>query len=97
MTVKGVKLKSESFFSISYGVLELLEENPKGGPIPPPPGPDRVNALSSVITENFNRFCLLEEVGKGGLYLYSFLSFTVKTELTEKKLRQLYENFKANL
>ena len=23
MTVKGVKLKSESFFSISYGVLEL--------------------------------------------------------------------------
>ena len=87
MTVKGVKLKSESFFSISYGVLELLEENPKGGGrFRPPPGPDRVNALSSVITENFNRFCLLEEVGKGGLYLYSFLSFTVKTELTEKKL-----------
>ena len=31
MTVKGVKLKSESFFSISYGVLELWRKNPKGG------------------------------------------------------------------
>ena len=29
MTVKGVKLKSESFFSISYGVLELWRKNPK--------------------------------------------------------------------
>ena len=30
MTVKGVKLKSESFFTISYGVLELLSKTPKG-------------------------------------------------------------------
>ena len=39
MTVKGVKLKSESFFSISYGVLEIWRENPRGGgripPLPP--------------------------------------------------------------
>ena len=31
MTIKGVKLKSESFFSISYGVLELWRKNPNGG------------------------------------------------------------------
>ena len=31
MTIKGVKLKSESFFLISYGLLELWLKNPKGG------------------------------------------------------------------
>ena len=31
MTVKGVKLKSESFFSISYGIFGVMEENPKKG------------------------------------------------------------------
>ena len=30
MTVKGVKLKSESFFSISPGVLELWRKNLRG-------------------------------------------------------------------
>ena len=35
MTVKGLKLKSESFFSISHGVLELWRET-LGGRIPPP-------------------------------------------------------------
>ena len=30
MSVKGVKLKSESFFSISPGVLELWRKNLKG-------------------------------------------------------------------
>ena len=35
-TVKGVKLKSESFFSISYGVLELWRKNAKGGGFRPP-------------------------------------------------------------
>ena len=43
MSVKGVKLKSESFFSISPGVLELWRKT-LGGRIPPPPGPDRVKA-----------------------------------------------------
>ena len=31
MTFKGVKLKSEIFFSIFYGVLELWRKNPGGG------------------------------------------------------------------
>ena len=42
VTVKGVKLKSESFFSISPGVLELPRGG--GGGIRPP-GMDRVNLL----------------------------------------------------
>ena len=45
MTVKGVKLKSESFFLISPGVLELWRKNLRGAdspPPPPPPGMDRV-------------------------------------------------------
>ena len=41
MSIKGVKLKSESFFSISPGVLELLRKNLRGGGFRPP-GPDRV-------------------------------------------------------
>ena len=36
MTVKGVKSKSESFFSISHGVLELWRKNLGGGFRPPP-------------------------------------------------------------
>ena len=43
MSIKGVKLKSESFFSISLGVLELWRKNVRGGRFRPPPGPDRVN------------------------------------------------------
>ena len=39
MTVKSVKLKSESFFLISPGVLELWRKNLKGGGFP---GMDRV-------------------------------------------------------
>ena len=43
MSVKGLKLKSESYFLISPGVLELWRENLRGGGFrPPPPGPDRV-------------------------------------------------------
>ena len=41
MSIKGVKLKSESFFSISAGVLELWRKNLRGADSAPP-GPDRV-------------------------------------------------------
>ena len=41
MSTKGVKLKSESFFSISPGVLELWRKT-LGGADSAPPGPDRV-------------------------------------------------------
>ena len=40
MTVKGVKLKSESLFSISCGILELRRKNLRVCP----PSPDRVKA-----------------------------------------------------
>ena len=46
MTIKGVKLKSESFISISHGVLELWEKT-LGGGICPPPGPDGVKESTS--------------------------------------------------
>ena len=43
MSIKGVKLKSESFFSISPGVLELWRKSlGGGGGFRPPTGPDRV-------------------------------------------------------
>ena len=37
MTVKDVKLKSESFFPISHGVLELQRKNLRGADSAPPP------------------------------------------------------------
>ena len=46
MSIKGVKLKSESFFSISPGVLELWRENLRGQ-ILPPPSPDRVKGRNN--------------------------------------------------
>ena len=48
MTVKGVKSKKESFFSISRGVMELWRKNLKkeGRIPPPPPGLDRVKEYS---------------------------------------------------
>ena len=42
MTVKGVKLKSESFFLISPGVLELRRKNLRGDGFRPRPRIDRV-------------------------------------------------------
>ena len=51
MSVKGVKLKSESFFSISPGVFELWRKNLRGGGGSPPPGPDRVKAR--IVSEHF--------------------------------------------
>ena len=44
MSFKGVMLKSESYFSISSGVLELWRKT-LGGRNPPPPGPDRVKGV----------------------------------------------------
>ena len=44
MSVKGVKLKSESYFLLSPGVLELWRKNLRGGRFRPP-GPDRVNHI----------------------------------------------------
>ena len=43
MSIKGLKSKLESFFSISPGVLE---KNLRGGGFRPPPGPDRVKVRS---------------------------------------------------
>ena len=37
MSLKGVKLKSESYFLISPGVLELWRENLREGGFRPPP------------------------------------------------------------
>ena len=56
MSDKGVKLKSESYFSISPGVLELWRKNFRGGAIRPPPGPDRVkrNSNSALSAHAYN-------------------------------------------
>ena len=48
MSIKGVNLKSESFFSISPGVLELWRKNLRGGGFRPP-GPDRVKNLPRTV------------------------------------------------
>ena len=53
MSIKGVKLKSESFFSISPGVLELWRKNLRGADSAPPPGPDRVKEQFLRVWENF--------------------------------------------
>ena len=48
MSIKGVKLKSESFLSISPGVSELWRKNLRGGGgavSAPLPGPDRVKQV----------------------------------------------------
>ena len=59
MSVKGVKLKSESFFSISPGVLELWRKNRRGG-FRPLPDPDGVKGLgfSFQVTLNNENFDL---------------------------------------
>ena len=51
MTVKGVKLKQESFFSISYGVLELWRKTVRGRISSPSPCPDKVK-INQGKTEN---------------------------------------------
>ena len=37
MCLKAVKLKWQTFISLSYGALELMRKNPKGEGISPPP------------------------------------------------------------
>ena len=46
MTVKGVKLKSESFFLISPVVLELRRKNFRGADWIPPPPPRHLIGLN---------------------------------------------------
>ena len=58
MSIKGVKLKSESFFSISPGVLELWRKNLRGGADSATPGPDRVKVLIKELYNLFNFFCV---------------------------------------
>ena len=53
MSVKGVKLKSESYFLLSPGVLELWRKTLGGGGRIPPPGPDRVKVYSWKSAENW--------------------------------------------
>ena len=60
MSIKGVKLKSEIFFSISPGVLELWRKNLRGGGFhPPPPGPDRVKQVKVIAMHNNSGIALL--------------------------------------
>ena len=55
MTVKGVRLKSESFFAISHGILELWRKT-LGGGFSPPCG-NRVNKSDGESdTKNFTFF-----------------------------------------
>ena len=67
MSIKGVKLKSESFFSISPGVLELWKKNLRGGGFRPPPGPDRVKENCGKYNERTSNMLYLS------VYLYYHL------------------------
>ena len=55
MTVKGVKVKSESFFPISCGVLELRRKNLRGGG-------DRAKILSTTIIWPITQYRYITEV-----------------------------------
>ena len=63
MSIKGVKLKSESFFSISPGVLELWRKNLRGADSAPP-GPDRVN-IDHVIVKSSEYIYSIHVSSKG--------------------------------
>ena len=78
ISIKGVKLKSESFFSISPGVLELWRKNLRGGRFHPP-GPDRVKRW---VTKD-----VLPTIRKTGRYDYcidhkynNMLTFKIESE-----------------
>ena len=70
MTVNTVKSKSESFFSISRGVLELWRKNRRGGGFRPPPALIGLNEVSVYVWELTRGISSLKElasVGKGFL------------------------------
>ena len=70
MTVNSVKSKSESFFSISRGVLELWRKNLIRRIRPPPPALIGLNEVSVYIWELTRGISSLKElagVGKGFL------------------------------
>ena len=78
MTVKGVKLKSESFFLISPGVLELWRKNLRGAESPPL-CMDRVNdSFQILIFQNF--FNLL---GVTGPKWFDFMSKVPQVPFTK--------------
>ena len=57
MTVEGVKSKSESFFSISHGVLELWRKNLRGGGFRP--GSERVKLQSESLLKDIGHELLI--------------------------------------
>ena len=61
------KLKTESFFSISNGVLELWRKNFGGGGADPSHGNDRVKTQSSVRVVNHQRLCHSDNPSKHGV------------------------------
>ena len=66
MTVKGVKSKSESFFSISPGGLELWRKNLWGGGRNlPPPHMDRVKLYTKYLILLFYLYRALKSSKKG--------------------------------
>ena len=52
MSIKGVKLKSESYFSISPGVLELWRKNLGGGAESAPPVQIGLMALTGLTLDS---------------------------------------------
>ena len=72
MSVKGVKLKSESYFSISPGVSELWRKNRRGGGRMPP-GPDRVKEARGRLKATVDN----RVTTRLSLYPHSFLFFSV--------------------
>ena len=64
MTAKGVNLKSESFFSISYGVLELRRKTLRGTDSPVLIGLREVSSLPGEGGEKFQG-----SEGEGGRHL----------------------------
>ena len=74
MSIKVVKLKSESFFPISPGVLELWRKSLGGGGFLPPPGPDRAKVQMKCIF--FIKLLNLEEQQKQKDHRLPFLNIS---------------------